>query len=330
MNDGVLQVNSAAGRTESRVAGGMFPKIEEIMTDLVLMDLVHSSSMFVQELCRHANVRGTFIQARRSVFDNAHGETDVEIILDTPDGRHGLLIENKIDAPLMTKQFERYHRRGKIGIDKGKWASYTVALFAPRSYFDHLPPEHKAFVDRFIPYEEITGFLKALPEFDFKRAVLEGASETRARGYVKSADSTVMEFYRSYFAIAQSKYPQLKIEPLGIRGANNTWALFKNVNGYRRVDLVHKWMAIGCELSIPTKDVDGVRRAILPFLESGMIFKETKSVAYINLRSTPVDHFADFESLLPAINEALEKLERLRLFSARKEVDEIIRRFAIP
>jgi hypothetical protein len=308
----------------------MFPKVEEVMTDMVLMDLVHSSPLFVVELCRHAEVGGNFIQARRSVFDNAHGETDVEIILDTPKGRHGMLIENKIDAPLMVKQFERYHRRGKLGIDEGKWSSYTVVLFSPRSYFDHLPPEQKAFVDKFVPYEEIIEFLKSMPEFDFKRAVLEGASETRARGYVKSADATVMEFYQSYYEMAQAAYPQLKMEPPGIRGANNTWALFKNVNGYRRVDLVHKWMSIGCELSIPTNDVDAVRQAIVPLLETGMTFKPTKTVAYINLRSTPVDHFADFESLIPAIEEALHKLERLRLFAAKDEVDNVIRRYAKP
>ena len=119
MTDGTLQIKSAAGRIVVRVAGVMFPKVEEVMTDMVLMDLVHSSPVFVGELCRHAEVDGNFIQGRRSVFDNAHGETDVEIILDTSSGRHGLLIENKIDAPLMNRQFERYHRRGKRGIDNG-------------------------------------------------------------------------------------------------------------------------------------------------------------------------------------------------------------------
>lgn len=330
MTDGTLQIKSAAGRTVARVAGGMFPKVEEVMTDMVLMDLVHSSPLFVGELCRHAEVDGNFIQGRRSVFDNAHGETDVEIILDTSSGRHGLLIENKIDAPLMNRQFERYHRRGKLGIDEGRWSSYTVVLFSPRSYFDHLPSEQKAFVDRFIPYEEIIEFLRSIPEFDFKRSVLEGASETRARGYVKSADATVMDFYRSYYEMAQSKYPQLKMELPGIRGANNTWALFKNVNGYRRVDLVHKWMSIGCELSIPTNDVDAVRQAMVPLLETGMTFKPTKTVAYVNLRSAPIDHFADFDSLVPAIEEALQNLERLRLFSARDAVDNVIRRYAKP
>jgi hypothetical protein len=328
--DGSLEMKSVRGRTVARVAGGMFPKVEEVMTDMILMDLVHSSQHFVQELCRHAQLQGGLISARRSVFDNSHGETDVEIVLDVPSGRHALLIENKIDAPLMVKQFERYHRRGKLGMEQGSWAAYTVVLFSPRSYFDHLPSEHKSFVDLFVSYEEIIDFLKPMPEFDFKRIVLEGASETRSRGYVKSADSTVMEFYQSYYEIAQARFPQLKMERPGIRGANNTWALFKNVNGYRRVDLVHKWLAIGCELSIPTDDVDAVRRAILPYLETGMTFKPTKSVAYINIQSTPVDHFADFETLRPSLDEALETLDRLRRFAAKREVDDIIREFARP
>lgn len=307
----------------------MFPKVEEVMTDVVIMDLVHSSDEFLHDLCGRAGVSGTMLHVRRSVFDSSLGETDVEVVVENEGGRHALLIENKIDAPVMTMQFERYQLRGRAGIESGSWISYKVVLFSPNGYFAHLSEEHRRHVDIHLPYEEVIDFAAKRPAFAFKKALLEAAVEGHRRGYVKIADESVMTFYRGYFDIASREFPQLRMEEPVLKGMGSTWVIFPPLNGMRRVSLVHKYMEIGCELSVPTRDVPGFCDAVRPFLDGDMVLRETKTIAYVNIRTPPTHHLDPFEEAAPKIRTALAALDRLRAFSERPEVFQVIRRFAV-
>ena len=47
-------------------------------------------------------------------FDYLYGESDITVIVESPDKRIGLLIEDKIDAIDMPEQPERYKIRGDV------------------------------------------------------------------------------------------------------------------------------------------------------------------------------------------------------------------------
>ncbi|MBX5161557.1 hypothetical protein HJB89_31400 [Rhizobium sp. NZLR8] len=49
------------------------------MTDVAIMDLVHSSDSFLHD--GRAGVSGRMLHVHRSVFDSSLGETDVEVVV---------------------------------------------------------------------------------------------------------------------------------------------------------------------------------------------------------------------------------------------------------
>lgn len=308
----------------------MFSKVEEVMTDVVLMDLVHSCDEFMRDLCARAGISGTMLHVRRSVYDSSHGETDVEIVVENEHGRHALLVENKIDATIMPRQFERYQLRGQTGIDAGKWSFFKVVLFSPKTYHQHLPEEHRRHVDIHLPYEDVIAFAAERPQFAFKKALLEAAVAGHRRGYVMVPDEPITTFYHRYYDIASVEFPQLGMRKPAAKGKGGTWVIYPPLNGLRRVGLVHKYMEIGCELSVPTEDVAGFCEAVRPFLDEDMVLRETKSIAYVNLRTPRIHHLEPFEASAPKVRESLAALDRLRAFAEKPEVWQLLRKFAIP
>lgn len=104
------------------------------------MDLLHSSPAFIRKILdvcgqpEDMNVVGI----RRSVSDT----TDIELVASNSNVSCGFLIENKVRAPLMDRQFARYRMRGEAGAKAGQWSRFKVILMSPRSYFQALGPEH--------------------------------------------------------------------------------------------------------------------------------------------------------------------------------------------
>lgn len=111
-------------------------RVEEVMTDLLLCELLGTKPQFVADLCSHLNLQQykSVSSIRRSVHETSLGETDVEVILDAGADRTGLLVENKVRAVLMPDQLGRYRRRGEDGRRRGSWTRYFVAVFSPASY----------------------------------------------------------------------------------------------------------------------------------------------------------------------------------------------------
>lgn len=75
-------------------------RVEEIVTDVLAMDLLHSSPSFFRKVLEVAGERGdmSLVAIRRSAADTSLGETDIELIANGPVGRCGILIENKVRA----------------------------------------------------------------------------------------------------------------------------------------------------------------------------------------------------------------------------------------
>lgn len=179
-------------------------RVEEIVTDVLAMDLLHSSSDFFRKVLEVAGESRDLhlVAIRRSVADTSLGETDIEIVAEGSAGRCGILIENKVRAPLMDRQFARYRMRGEAGVQRGQWTRFKVILMSPQHYVETLSSEHSAHIDVHLSYEEVVKFLGGYPEFAFKRHVFESAIADFRRGYVKSPDAAMMEFYQKYWLVA--------------------------------------------------------------------------------------------------------------------------------
>ena len=300
-------------------------RVEEIVTDVLAMDLLHSSPSFFANVLEvagepHANL----VAIRRSVVNSSLGETDIELVVEGLNGRCGILIENKVRAPLMNRQFARYRMRGDEGIRKGKWARFRMILMSPRSYFEALGVEHSQHIDANLSYEDIVLFLAQHPEFAFKRHVFESAIIDSRQGYVKSPDKTMMDFYQNYWAVASNEFPQLHMAKPDIVGRDSSCLPFPPLYSNTRIRLIHKFKFFGCELAVPTQNAEKLEEELRPFLEADMTVRPKKLEAFINIKTPAIDHTRDFTEIRDDVVFSLQTLERLRLFAMDEKVRQCI------
>lgn len=297
-------------------------RVEEIVTDVLAMDLLHSSPDFFKKVLEVAGESRDLdlVAIRRSVADTSLGETDIEIVAESSAGRCAILIENKVRAPLMDRQFARYRMRGEAGVQRGQWTRFKVILMSPRHYFETLGSEHSAHIDVHISYEEVVEFLGGYPEFAFKRHVFESAIADFRKGYVKSPDVAMMEFYQKYWLVASTEFPQLQMPQPETVGKDGSWIYFPGLYAGNSVRLIHKFKGIGCELAIVTGNADSLAAALAPILEPEMLVRSTKSMAFVNLRTPALNPILDFETIRPDVVSSLQSLDRLRKFAMNEEV----------
>lgn len=301
-------------------------RVEEIVTDVLAMDLFHSSREFLELVLNVAAeaANATPVAIRRSVAETSLGETDIELIVETDDGRCGILIENKIRAPLMDRQFARYRLRGEAGIRNGQWQRFKVILMSPQSYFHALAIEHCSQIDANLSYELLIEFLADRPEFAFKRHVFESAIADFRKGYVKSPDVAMMEFYENYWAVASSQFPQLRLLKPDVVGKDGSWIYYPPLYGGNSVKLIHKFKGIGCELAVTTRKAEELADALGPLLQADMIVRPTKSMAFVNIKTPAVNHLLDFDTIKGDVIASLHALERLRIFAMDENVRKLI------
>jgi hypothetical protein len=301
-------------------------RVEEIVTDVLAMDLLHSSPDFFKKVLEVAGETAamTLVAIRRSVADTSLGETDIELVADGPDGRCGILIENKVRAPLMDRQFARYRIRGHAGIRTARWTRFRVILMSPRSYYEALDFEHSQHVDANLSYEDVVTFLGGFPEFAFKRHVFESAITDYRKGYVKSPDTAMMDFYLNYWAVASEEFSQLRMVKPEIVGKDGSWIYFPPLYAGKSVRLIHKFKGIGCELAVATRNGEKLVEELVPFLETGMMARSTKSTAFVNVKTPAINHIRDFPDIRADVVLSLQALDRLRSFALDEQVRQLI------
>lgn len=315
--------------TSSSLGFDAVARVDEVVTDILVMDLLHSSPEFLQRVLELAGgvSPSEIVSIRRSVSDTSMGETDVELVVHLGSKRQAILIENKIRAPLMDRQFERYRMRGEAGKASGQWDDFCVFLMSPQSYFDELDTEQREFVDANLSYEMIVEFLADFSEHAFKRHIFQSAIADFKKGYVKVADARMMSFHQDYWALAAAKFPQLRMVKPDVVGSDGSWIYFPPLYGdTSKVRLIHKFKGIGCELSITTRRAEEIAAALQPHLDVDMVVRPMKTAAYINIKTPALDHLADFATLEDGVLISLQQLERLRLFALDEGVRELIKR----
>ena len=96
----------------------------------------------------------TVIEAYRSLSDE-NGESDVTFILSDGKTKVAILIEDKIDAPTMSQQSERYIIRAEKGINDGRYDEYYIFLVCPGEYWIEHEKDKNANYKYRVFYEEI-------------------------------------------------------------------------------------------------------------------------------------------------------------------------------
>ncbi|MEE3343550.1 MAG: hypothetical protein VZS44_05625 [Bacilli bacterium] len=215
----------------------MLFKIEKVlerdMDLLVINNFINNklTKLFLDKL-NYKNYK--VISVEHSYVDADLGESDITVIIEKENHKVGLLIEDKIDAPAMDLQPERYIERGKRGISNNRYNEFKTIIIAPKQYLNTNP-----YVEKYqyqISYEEI---LKVLSNDIYAKTLINKAIEEKESGYVIIENEMVTKFWEKYYEFIRLYYPTIKIHEIhGPRGSSASWP--ELLTDFKQVKIMHK------------------------------------------------------------------------------------------
>ncbi len=187
-------------------------------------------------------------KAFHSVSDAELGESDIVVLYDNG---HAILIENKIDATVQADQALRYILRGKKGLSRGYWTSYSTCIMAPDSYLESVADVQN--YQATISYERIRDWFDShdTVRYQFKKYMLQEAIEQNRRGYKAIPDVLVTSFWKDYWDYSIRNYPDLRMAQPGKKPANASFINLYPESLPKTYQLLHKVVHGFVDLQIP-------------------------------------------------------------------------------
>ena len=292
-------------------------KIEERDVDFVVMQ-AFMKPWFVDFFLAYTGLCGAeVIHIEHSLTDPQFGESDITVIVEGNGTRHGLLIENKIDAKAMPEQQQRYRSRGKKGIQNESYSDFTVFLIAPQAYLD-TNEEAGKYPNR-ISYEEMRELFYKQGDA-FSVAVLERALKKQASGYVVQEVPSITKFWRELYRYSNvSGYEVEMYEGAGAKGGRSTWPQFRVP--LKGTALYYKAKFGVVDLQFSGKKTEGQRlRQDLEFLrDEDMHWEDTGNSISLRIKVRDMDFTKEFSDYRDSgeVNLMLRAVERLRKLAVR-------------
>lgn len=98
-----------------------FNDVYERDMDLLIAEEISCSKQFLHLFLDVLGIQDASVDNVHLSKSDEDGETDITVVLDIAGKKHGLLIEDKIDATAQPDQAGRYLKRGNRGIEKGEY-----------------------------------------------------------------------------------------------------------------------------------------------------------------------------------------------------------------
>lgn len=300
-----------------------FKKIYEHDMDLLILEEFIADKRFAKLFLDKVGLGDNYTieQALHSLSD-ADGESDLTLILQYPDQKVALLIEDKIDAPTMEHQSQRYHIRASAAEKRGLYTSHYVILAAPLDYHTEHQNDANANYEYRITYEELRDYFKKQtdPRSAFKCAIIDFALREKKAGYQVQEVKSVTEFWVKLRQFCKENYPHLvMVGKDAPKGSGASWPEFRTSLG--TIKVVYKSQKGYVDLEFPGY---GDRIGYLHSLISSkmtdvmQIWKTGKSASVrISNDKWKLDFSKDFEGAEPMLREILEAVSALCAFASQ-------------
>lgn len=268
----------------------------------------------------------SIIKVSHSLADS-DGESDITLILQYPNQKVALLIEDKIDAQTMPDQSLRYHKRAQGAISRGEYDSYYVILAAPSDYHkEHLNDGNADYQYR-VCYEELRDYLSKQDKQDhqnharaaFKVSIIEHALKEKKAGYQVQEVPAVTLFWTKLRQYCKDHYPQLHmVGSDSPKGASACWPEFHTSLG--KLKIIYKSQKGFVDLEFPKygdKTAD-----LLSIVKSKMspnmqIWQTGKSASVrISNERWCIDFNGEFETYKDTVDEVLQAVSTLCDFAS--------------
>ena len=301
--------------------------------DLIILEELASSQEFLNIFLSKVGLsNATVVALEHSKTDVELGESDITVILQLEDRKHGLLIEDKIDAVAQPEQCKRYFERGELGIKNGDYSSYDVFIIAPEKYLNE-DVEAAKYPNKVL-YEEMFSYFERKNDLrsEFKLAQINYAINHQKTGYQLLEVASVTEFWDKYIDYQEEHYPHLtSLNSKGPKGARSSWFHYKTV--HKDVTLVHKSEKGYVDLSfrgaydkIPLL-VELFEEASASLKQIGMSIEPAGKSAVLRMKVPSVDVLDMFDNYRDKVDVCLKAVESLNDIALRldgKRVQEIL------
>ena len=294
-----------------------FKKIYERDMDLLILEEFLADRDFAQLFLSKLPLTGeyTVCKAAHSLAD-ADGESDLTLILQYPEQRIALLIEDKIDAPTMPEQSERYHRRARNAEARGEYDRHFVVLAAPAAYHKEHEADRNAGYEYRVCYEELRDYLSQKNDLRqvVKLAMIDCALREKKAGYLAQEVPAVTRFWMELRQYCKTNYPQLRmVGEDAPKGGAARWPEFRTTLGTLKV--VYKSQKGCVDLEFPQYGdrIADLLKAAGAGMTTPMIPCKTGKSASIRLENERwvLDFAQEFAPCQEAIDEVLQAVSLL-------------------
>jgi len=307
-----------------------FSDVLEKNMDLLFLEEFASSPDFLKMFLSKIYIESAkVIEIEQSKVHSEFGESDMTVIVEVNGKKHGLLIEDKIDAIAMPEQYERYVIRGNIGIENGDYESFDVFIIAPEKYLNDNIEAHK--YPNQIKYEDCADYFRKQtdPRSFYKLQQIEFAINKQKNSYQVIEHAAVTDFWERYIAYQKEHYPHLWLSTSGgSKGSRASWPRYRvHIKG---LYMLHKSEFGFIDLTFPncgerTVELKGVLEKHLGDLtEIGVSLHQTKKSAALRVVVPVLDFKQPFEKVAVEVAKCFEGIEKLTAISERLPSDEII------
>ncbi len=313
--------------------GIKFLDVIERDIDILILEEIVFSQKFADIFLSKVGLSGAkVIEVEHSKTDIELGETDITVIVQNGGKKHGLLIEDKIDAIAQPEQCKRYDDRGKLGVKNNDYDSYDVFIVAPEKYLKDNDEAMK--YPNKVLYEELVKYFSGKTDVrsKFKLVQLEQAISHQRTGYKVVEVASVTRFWNNYIDYQNEKYGRLmSLNNKGPKGAKSTWFTYKTV--HKDVTIVHKTEKGYVDLSFRggngkiDKLVKWFEDDIENFKESGMTVETAGKSAVLRIKVSKVDVFDEFDKYIDNVDEglkAVEKFNEIALHLNQRKLQDIL------
>ena len=241
-------------------------------------------------------------------YQDQSGESDITVVLSNGNNRIGLLIEDKIDAPAMEEQANRYSIRGENLKSSNAIDEYYVFIIAPQKYLDS-NTEAQKYPYR-ISYETILNNLSD----DYSKAVLSKALDEAKNGYIVKEDKAVTEFWNNFYDYIEDVYDEgaLSINiDRGPKGSRAFWPTF--FTNFKPIKIIYKSNQGNVELEF-SKAASKYNELKNRFIEKGIPAHEIiiKGDTVVIQKRVDVVNFAEpFKKNVDKVSKALKAVVEL-------------------
>ena len=221
----------------------IFKNVLERDMDFLFMEAFATDPGFLHLFTEKTESKGKkcrVISVERSIVDKDLGESDITVKYETDSIIRALLIEDKIDAPAMPDQHDRYVQRGQKGVDNGEYAAFDVFILCPNKY-KQSNEEAAKYQEFFVSYEDCREYFMKADSVHSRlwARQIDQAIEKMKPDYKVDINEIAVDSFKKYLKYQKDNYPGLRsLNQAEKKSVNGWWPMFFGASN--DIYIIHK------------------------------------------------------------------------------------------